>query len=223
MQPRTLDQIMAELGSVYDPQVNSIRQRQTLIPEQLKADEAGLEAKQVNAFDSILSGARGRGLGFSGIPLGEQAKYTASEFLPAIARARSQAKEQAMSLEDAILGIRERQQSSAMNQRQYEQTRWDNYQAELRAAAEQRAAASRAAAAAASPTWYVPPQQQQVQRPDLSSFFQQQNINVIPLRQGGTVTVAKPKAQPNLTVAKPKAQPKLTVAKPKSTGSLSVR
>lgn len=223
MQPRTLDQIMAELGSVYDPQVNSIRQRQSLIPDQLKADEAGLEAKQQDAFGSILSGARGRGLGFSGIPLGEQAKYTASEFLPAVARARTSARENAMSLEDAILGIRERQQTSAMNQRQYEQSRWDTYQAELRAAAEARANAARAAAAAASPTWFVPPQQQQVQRPPLDSFFQQRNLNVIPLRTGNISGVVNAKPQSTLSVAKPKAQPALTVAKPKSTGSLSVR
>ena len=154
---RTLDQIMAELGSIYDPQVKSIQQRQNLIPEQMKSEEAGLQAKQVSAFDDILSGARRRGLGFSGIPVGEQAKYTATDYLPAIARLRQQGKEQAMSLQDAIYGIKERQQNQALAQRQYEQQRYDAYQTEMRQLEAQREAqrASEAAAraAAARPTF----------------------------------------------------------------------
>jgi hypothetical protein len=154
MQPtvRTLDQIMAELGSIYEPQVQSIQQRMNLIPEQTKAEEAGLQAKQSNAFDDILSGSRRRGLGFSGIPLSEQAKYTASDYLPAVARLRQQSKDQAMSLQDAIYGIKERQQNQALSQRQYEQQRYDSYQSEMRQIEAQKAAQRAAAAASAMPT-----------------------------------------------------------------------
>ena len=137
---RTLDQIMAELGTVYDPQVNSIRQRQSLIPEQVKQEEQGLEAKQQTAFGNILDSARRRGTGvaFGGIPLGEQAKYTATEFLPALARLKQSGREQAMTLEDAILGIQERRQNQAMGVRQYEQQRLDAYDSEQRQLAESR-------------------------------------------------------------------------------------
>lgn len=120
---RTLDQILAELAPVYNPQIESVRKRQALIPGQIKSEEAGLQAKQTQAFDDILGGARRRGLGFSGIPLGEQARYTSTEYLPALARLRQSGQEQAMSLEDAILGIQERRGTQAQGIYQAEQDR----------------------------------------------------------------------------------------------------
>lgn len=120
---RSLQDIISELGSVYDPQVSSLRQRQELIPGQVKTEEEGLQARQSQAFDTILSGARGRGLGFSGIPLSEQARYTSTEFLPALARLRQSASERAMSLEDAILGIQERRNTLGQQIYQQEQDR----------------------------------------------------------------------------------------------------
>lgn len=153
MQPRTLDQIQAELASTYDPQVNAIRSRQALIPGQMAEEEKGLEAKQQLAFGNILNGARRRGLGFSGIPLGEQATYTASEYLPAIARLRQTGKEQQMSLEDAILGINERRNTTAQSLYQAELDRAEQrrqFEAQLAA---QREAAARASASSFSPSY----------------------------------------------------------------------
>lgn len=148
MQPsvRSLDQIISEINSVYEPQIQSVRKRQSALPDQIRAEEQGLQARQNEAFDSILSGARRRGLGFSGIPLGEQARYTATEYLPALARLRQSGREQAMSLEDAILGIQERRQNQALGIRQYEQQRFDQWQAE-----QERLAEARRQAAAATP------------------------------------------------------------------------
>lgn len=122
MQPRTLDQILGELNSTYEPQIASIRQQQGLIPQQIAEEEKGLQAKQGQAYEDILGGARRRGLGFSGIPLQEQAKYSSTEYMPALARLRSQGRQQAMSLEDAILGINERRNTAALGIRQNEQT-----------------------------------------------------------------------------------------------------
>jgi hypothetical protein len=139
---RTLDQILAELAPAYDPQVANIQKRQQGLPGQIQAEEQGLQAKQTDAFDQILGGARRRGLGFSGIPLGEQAKYTATEFLPAMARLRQSGREQAMSLEDAILGIRERQRGQAQNIYQTEQDRAFQREMMERQMAEQRRAAA---------------------------------------------------------------------------------
>jgi len=120
MQPRSLDQIMSELSSTYDPQIQQVEARKALIPGQIQAEEQGLGAKQEQAFGDILGGARRRGLGFSGIPLGEQAKYTATEYLPALARLRQSGREQEMSLQDAILGINERRDTLAQQLRQQE-------------------------------------------------------------------------------------------------------
>jgi hypothetical protein len=123
VQPRSLQQILSELDNTYNPQVDSIRQRQALIPGQIQAEEQGLQAKQGQAFDDILGGARRRGLGFAGIPLQEQAKYTATEYMPALARLKQSGREQAMSLEDAILGIQERKNTMGQQIFQQEQDR----------------------------------------------------------------------------------------------------
>jgi hypothetical protein len=145
MQPRTLDAILAELGSTYEPQIAQLRQRQALIPGQIAEEEKGLQAKQTQSFDDILGGARRRGLGFSGIPLSEQARYTSTEFLPAMARLRQSGREQAMSLEDAILGINERRNVTAQQMRQQELDRAEQarqFDASQRASAAQQSSLS---------------------------------------------------------------------------------
>jgi hypothetical protein len=157
MATRTLDQVLASLGSIYDPQIAQLRQRQELIPGQIVEEEKGLQARQEQAFGDILGGARRRGMGFSGIPLAEQAKYTSTEFLPAIARLRQQGKEQAMSLEDAILGINERrgslgnqlyqnELSQDLAERQFQES-VRQFNAQLAEQAQQRAAAAQSSSA----------------------------------------------------------------------------
>lgn len=118
MAVQTLEQIYASLGSVYDPQAALIRKQQADIPTQIAEEEKGLQAKQERSFGEILGGARQRGMGFSGIPLQEQAKYTATEFLPAMARLRQTGRQQATTLEEAILGINERRRTFAQQIRE---------------------------------------------------------------------------------------------------------
>lgn len=162
----TLDQIVKSLGSVYDPLEQQARARQAAIPGQIAEEEKGLGAKQESAFGEILGGARRRGLGFSGIPLQEQAKYTATEYMPALARLRQSGREQAMSLEDAILGLnRERRTQGqgiyeadrqyGLAERQFKEGS-RQFNARMKAEAEQArqaAAAQRAAATAFQPTF----------------------------------------------------------------------
>lgn len=145
---RTLDQILGELGSAYDPQIANIKKRQSLIPQGVKADIDQAKAQKTEAFDEILGGARRRGLGFSGIPLGEQARYASTVFAPEVLRARARGSEQALSLEDAILGINERRQSQAQSIYQTERDR--QFQAEQARLAREEAARSRAAATRAA-------------------------------------------------------------------------
>jgi hypothetical protein len=120
---RSLDQIYAALGSVYDPQVSSIQKRQDAIPNDEQAQEQGLSAQQNAAFDQITDKARSRGLGFSGIPLSEQAQYNATDYMPALANLKKSARDQVTSLEDAILGINERRQTAAQGISDNEQNR----------------------------------------------------------------------------------------------------
>lgn len=115
MQPRSLKQVLSELDSVYAPQLNAVKERQAMIPGQIQAEEQGLQAKQTQAYDDILGGARRRGLGFAGIPLGEQARYSATEYMPALARLRQSGREQAMSLEEALMGINERRRTQGQS------------------------------------------------------------------------------------------------------------
>lgn len=119
MAVRTIDQILRELKSTYNPQVESIRTRQSLIPQQVQEEEKGLRAQEQDYYDNTIMGdARRRGIGFGGIPLGERARYGATQFLPALARNQAQGREQAMSLEDALLGVYERRNTLAQQMRQ---------------------------------------------------------------------------------------------------------
>ncbi len=113
MAVKTLDQVLSELQGTYQPQIDTLRQRQTAIPDQINQNEQQLQAKQTQAFGDITDAARRRGLGFSGIPLSEQARYTSTDFLPALAKLRQSGQDQAMSLEDAINGVLERRNTMA--------------------------------------------------------------------------------------------------------------
>ncbi len=146
MPARTINQILTELRPTFAPQTQSLQQQAGLIPQQVASNEQALNAKEDSAFGDILNGARQRGLGFSGIPLGEQAKYTATDYLPALANLRQQGQQQAMSLQDAILGINERRDTLAQGIYQQEQDRsFQSRENALNRAAQQRASAQAAA------------------------------------------------------------------------------
>lgn len=140
---RTLDQILAEVTAKSDPQRQIVLNQISSLPTQQAADEAGLEAKKTQAYDEILGGARRRGLGFSGIPLGEQAKYAATEYAPAVANLKASYGGRKATLESALADIGRTDYSTAydmFNQDRTfeEQQRQFNIQAE----AARRAAAS---------------------------------------------------------------------------------
>lgn len=99
---RSLDAILSELNARSDPQRQTILNQISAIPQAQQAEEAGLQAKLSGAFDDILSGARQRGLGFSGIPLAEQSKYAATDYAPAVARVRQSFGDRKASLEDSL-------------------------------------------------------------------------------------------------------------------------
>lgn len=151
MAASTLDQVIASLQNVYQPQLDSVAQQQAALPAQYQAQTAGVNAAKDDAFNGILSQARQRGTGvaFGGIPLGEQAQYTASTYAPALANLQTSQNNQSQSLTDAINKINEDKFNTANNLYQFGVNQ-DNQQQQLaeqqREFDAQQAAAAKAAA-----------------------------------------------------------------------------
>lgn len=144
---QAIDEILKELDAGYNPSRDLINKRLAAVPGEAEAQIAGLDAKKTAAFDSITAGARNRGMGFSGIPLEEQAKYSATDYMPAVAGVRKSQNEVTNNLTDALNNINLDQRKTAYQIR-------DNQVAQD-IAREQQAAQERAAraAAAASSGW----------------------------------------------------------------------
>lgn len=104
---------MAALDPAYSGSRKLIQDKMASAPAMAEAEIAGLDAKLQGANTNILAGARRRGLGFSGIPVAEQAQYAATEYAPAVARTRDNARNQVMSLQEALLGLTREQRSQA--------------------------------------------------------------------------------------------------------------
>ena len=154
---RSLDQILAELNPQYASSENILNTRLNAIPGEIDSGIAQTDAKLSLANDNILNSARRRGIGVAqgGIPLGEQAKYAATEYAPAIANLRATGAQKELGLQESLaqLGREKRGQAQSiydtgvsqdLAERSFqEQTRQFNEQL----AASNRAAAQQAAAA----------------------------------------------------------------------------
>lgn len=154
---KPLDQVMADLDPYYSGSKGIIQNQLNALPGETEAAIGQADAKLAQANDSILAGARRRGIGFGGIPIGEQAQYAATDYAPAIANLKSSQNNKQISLMEALNGLGRDQRTAAQGiydaglnrdfqERQFqEQIRQFN---EAQAAAAREAAASRAAAAA---------------------------------------------------------------------------
>lgn len=85
------------------------------LPNQYAAQEAGLNAKLTQANDNILQSARGRGLGFSGIPIQEQAQYAATEYAPALANLKTQSEQNRLGILQSLNSLSRDQRSQAQS------------------------------------------------------------------------------------------------------------
>lgn len=88
MQPpqvRDLQGLISELGASVAPQKQLIDQSIASNEQYGTAQQAGLNAKKVQAFQDIKQGANNRGMFFSGFSPDQEAKYTAGTYLPALA------------------------------------------------------------------------------------------------------------------------------------------
>lgn len=151
---RSLDQILAEVTARSDPQRNIVLGQISSLPTQQAADETSLGARKDQAYEDITSGARRRGLGFSGIPLGEQAKYAATEYAPALANLKTSYSGRKATLESALADIGRTDYSSAYDMFNHERS-FEEQQRQFNenlAFQRQQAAAQQAAARSSSPS-----------------------------------------------------------------------
>lgn len=98
----SLDQILSQLDTVYNPVRDTYNNQISGLAPAQQADQAGLDATKTNAFNDITTQANRRGVAFGGIPLGEQASYLGSNYLPAVANLKNTYLSKKNTLEQAI-------------------------------------------------------------------------------------------------------------------------
>lgn len=151
---RDIADILKELDAGYDPGRKLIQAKLNEAPALFDAQNAGLKAQEQDYFDNtIMAGARNRGMGFSGIPEGERARYGASTYMPAVAKLKSSQNDYTFGMIDALNGINLDQRTKAQEIRQQELTREQQqaqWQAEM--AAQERARASSGGGGGFSPS-----------------------------------------------------------------------
>lgn len=156
----TLKSIMGELDKYYAPSSKLLNQQLAAIPKSTDAAVKGLDAKLAQANTNILDQSRARGLGFSGIPIQEQAQYAATEYAPALANLKSGAEQNRLGILESLnqLGRDRRGQAQSIydtNRNFAEQQRQFNAQQALAREQMRRQAAQAAAAQQASAASYL--------------------------------------------------------------------
>lgn len=135
-----LNAIIQELDASYNPSRQSINDRINSLQGAEQADMQGLQGTQTQAFGDIVNNAQERGVAFGGVPLGEQAKYTSTQFLPAVAKLKSNYVQARGGLSDALNSLNLDQNKTALSIREAQQGRdFQAQQAELQRQAEARA------------------------------------------------------------------------------------
>lgn len=82
---QSYDDIYGGLASQYDPQSSLVNTQLADLPRQQAAQQASLDQAKVNAFKDITNQSNSRGVLFSGVPIDQQATYTGTKYLPAVA------------------------------------------------------------------------------------------------------------------------------------------
>jgi hypothetical protein len=114
MEPR-LQEIYNQLESIYQPQRTALQQQQPLFEQQAAANRAALEQARVNAFRDITQTAGQRGMLFSGFTPEEQARYTGTKYLPALAGVEQTLQQRKLSLEQQLNQLQSQQRQSAQD------------------------------------------------------------------------------------------------------------
>lgn len=151
---RSVDQIIGELNSVYNPQIEQVNKQLAELPAYYQAQTEGLNVAKDNTFRDITGQASARGMVYSGMPIQEQARYTGEKYLPALAQLQQQKNEKTYGFQSQLTDIygKRLSQAQALQQqeldreeqaRQFELKRQDEERRFQQQLAAQRASASR--------------------------------------------------------------------------------
>lgn len=117
---RSLAQIQKELDPAYAGSRKTIQAQKAALPGETQQQLEGLQAQAQQSHTDILDSARRRGLGFSGIPIGEQVQYDSTVFKPAVADLYGRQNQRASSLDEALNQLFRDQRTQASTLRQSE-------------------------------------------------------------------------------------------------------
>lgn len=138
---RSIDQIVGELNSVYQPQIEQVNQQLAQLPQYYAAQTQGLNTAKENAFRDITGAASAKGMMYSGMPIAEQTRYTGEKFLPALAQLEQQKNQQTFGFQSQLNDIYSKRMAQAQALQQQELDREEqarqaeaNRQAQLQAA-----------------------------------------------------------------------------------------
>lgn len=115
---RTLDNLVSETNSIYDPQRQNYQNQIATSNTRLGDSERYLGQQQQNAFGDISQAAASRGALFSGFTPDQQAKYTSEKYLPALANLRAANEQTIQGLNTSILGLDSEQRQQALKTRE---------------------------------------------------------------------------------------------------------
>lgn len=85
MNPADYGDVYNSLQGQYQPQQQQVQSQIDALPGQQQAQMSALDQAKVNAFKDITNQANSRGVIFSGVPIDQQATYTGTKYLPAVA------------------------------------------------------------------------------------------------------------------------------------------
>lgn len=138
---RSIEQIQAELNSVYQPQIEQVNKQLAELPAYYTAQTQGLDTAKQNAFRDITGAASAKGMMYSGMPIAEQTRYTGEKYLPALAQLKQQQNQQTYGFQSQLNDIYGKRMAQAQALQQQELDREEqarqaelNRQAQLQAA-----------------------------------------------------------------------------------------
>lgn len=145
-----LQDILAQLDPVYNPQKAIVNQQIAALPGEQQAARQGLDQAKTNAFGDIVNGANSRGMTYSGMPIAEQSKYLGTTYLPAVANLDNTYTNKGFQLQQSLAGLQADQMKQAQGTRDYQLKAEQDAQARVEAARLQAQAHVQAAQATAS-------------------------------------------------------------------------
>lgn len=177
----TLQDYYNQLAPIYEPQIASLKAQEASLAPQYQAQKSALEQARINAFRNISNTASARGMAFSGFTPEQEAQYTGTTYLPAMANLETQQLKSKQSLIDAINAANSERYAKSLGY--YESAQ----QAEAANAAKIEAARIKAANTVA-PTPKAPTTNELLQSlmEDAQGFFHGRNFNPNGMLQNGT-------------------------------------